>query len=203
MDINQNTYVSRHFESSLLDPDGVLAARELALSEKIFTKLWEHYPGRDWKVLVNIPGGICSIKLPRLHHSALGFNFPLDMLAADPNMLIVVRAGGELLERFNLTRGRFNKAEMVDRIRARRVFRKDDFAGELARDKHATRERRLIVPAEYANADIEAIRGKGMADAAREIAAAAARPVTAEDLETIEARIRSVTNDNTRKALAA
>jgi len=178
-----DAYLGGHQSRTLHDPDGLLLAGETELAKKILFKLWSVYPKRDWKVHVDIPGGICAIKLPRLHHSALGFNFPLDMLAADPAMLIVTRAGGELLERLNLSRGRFSKAEMVDRIQGKRVFTKNDFAGQLAIDHHATVTRKLIVPEQHANADIEAIKGRGLAQMALERAQAAARPVLPSDLE--------------------
>jgi hypothetical protein len=135
MDILDNTFITKHFAATSHDPHGLLRAYEEGLCAKIFTKLWEHYPMYDWKVKVDASPqvGIVSIKLPRIHHSALGFNFPVDMLAADPGMRIVVKAGGELLERFKLTRGKANKAEYTDLIRSKRVFTlRDRIDGGLA-----------------------------------------------------------------------
>jgi hypothetical protein len=72
---------------------------------------------------------------------------------------------------------------MVDRIQGKRVFTKNDFAGQLALDQHQTVTRKLIVPEQHANADIEAIKGRGLAQMALERAQAAARPVLPSDLE--------------------
>jgi hypothetical protein len=138
MDINDNTYISTHFSApagigSVAEAE-VLEAYEMSVARRIFEKLWEKYPGYDWKVAVNAIGGIASIKLPRLHHSALGYNIPMDMLATDPNLLLVVRGGGELLERFRLSRTGVNKAEYTDKIKNRpAVFRlRDSIDGGLA-----------------------------------------------------------------------
>ena len=150
MDILSNAYISTHFESR--DRGRVLEAYEFGLAKAIFEKLWEHYPSRDWKVKVDAhPSvGIVSIKLPRLHHSALGYNFPIDKLAADPDMKIVVRAGGELLERFRLTRGRFNKAEYRDQVYAKRVHKLTDYIdGGLAINNRAQwvhGQNRILLP---------------------------------------------------------
>jgi hypothetical protein len=148
VDINDNTYVSRHAEATLHTEDADQLRLEMELSKLIFEKLWSHYPRRDWRVLVDIPQGIVKVQLPRLHHSTLGFNFPLEMLSSDPNMTIVMRAGGTILEHLNLGRGRFNQAEYTDAIKNRPVaFTKHDWNGALAADKHTTvNKRRLVVP---------------------------------------------------------
>jgi hypothetical protein len=140
MDILNNTFISSHFAATSHDPHGLLLAYEEGLCKRIFEKLWEHYPMYDWKVKVDASPkmGMVSIKLPRIHHSALGYNFPVDKLANDPGMGIVVKAGGELLERFKLTRGKANKAEYTDQIRSKRVFRlRDHIDGGLAVENKA------------------------------------------------------------------
>lgn len=140
MDLLSNSFISTHFSASMHDPHGLLRAYEEGLAKKIFEKLWAHYPMYDWKVRVDAHPkiGMVSIKLPRIHHSALGWNFPIDKLATDPNMDIVKLAGGELLERFKLSRGRANKAEYVDQIRSKRVFTlRDKVDGGLAVENKA------------------------------------------------------------------
>lgn len=135
MDILSNAFISTHFSRSMHDPNGLLQAYEEGLAKKIFEKLWAHYPMYDWKVKVDAHPmiGMVSIKLPRIHHSTLGWNFPIDKLAADPNMDIVKHAGGELLERFKLSRGKANKSEYVERILHKRVHTiRDEIDGGLA-----------------------------------------------------------------------
>lgn len=201
MDPNNNAYVSKHFEANSHDPYGLLHAREHELCVKIFEKLWWDYPGYDWKVRVDLAGGMVSIKLPRIMHSTLGWNFPVSMLDTDPDMRIVTKAGGELLERFKLARRRVNKAEYTDLIRSKRVFTKyDHIDGGLAGNRTPERPR-LIVPPQYANVSIDAIKGAALAQAARERAAAACRPVMPEDLDFVANVVAA--NDNTAKAVAA
>jgi hypothetical protein len=140
MDILDNAYISTHFESHGTDHNAeMLAAYEFGVAKTIFTKLWEHYAGYDWKVAVDAIGGYAAIKLPRLHHSTLGYNILLSDLASDPDLRHVVRGGGELLERFKLTRGRVSKPEYTDKIKNRpAVFRKTDYIdGGLAIDNVA------------------------------------------------------------------
>jgi hypothetical protein len=140
MDILSNAFISTHFARSMHDPHGLLQAYEEGLAKKVFEKLWSHYPMYDWKVKVDAHPmiGMVSIKLPRIHHSTLGWNFPIDKLASDPNMDIVKHAGGELLERFKLTRGKANKAEYTDQIRRKRIFTlRDRVDGGLAHENRA------------------------------------------------------------------
>ena len=85
---------------------------------------------------VDIPGGIASIALPRLMFRTLYYNIHLSDLTGDPGLLAVVRAGGELLERFKLRRGSANKAEYVDELKKRRILtRYDQIDGGLAKGK--------------------------------------------------------------------
>jgi hypothetical protein len=130
MDILSNTYISTHFEAPGIGTAhgaAMLEAYEFGVCKTVFEKLWEHYPGYDWKVKCDAIGGYVAIKLPRIHHSALGYNIMLDDLSSDPGLRHVVKGGGEMLERFKLTRGKVNKAEYTDKVKNRApVFKLND-----------------------------------------------------------------------------
>jgi hypothetical protein len=127
MDILSNSYISTHFESHGTNANAaMLEAYEFGVAKTIFEKLWAHYAGYDWKVKVNAIGGIATIQLPRLHHSTIAYILKLDDLASDPGLRGVVKAGGELLERWNLRRGQVNRAQYRDAIRARPVVMRRD-----------------------------------------------------------------------------
>jgi hypothetical protein len=146
------TYLASHFDVSSHDPKGLLHAYEWSVMKEVMMALHRFYPGYDWKVACNAHPkvGIVSIKLPRIHHSTLGWNFPIEKLANDPGLLIVKKGAGELLERFKLQRKKANKAEYTDLIRSKRVFSiKDHIDGGRAYDNRARYEhptQRLILP---------------------------------------------------------
>lgn len=111
MDILSNAFVGRHFEP--LSDGSFLRAYEEGLASRVFERLWQFYPGYDWKVKVNAHPqvGMVSVQLPPLMGQSFGWNFPIDKLSTDPVMLIVRRAGGELLEHWRLRRAKANRTE--------------------------------------------------------------------------------------------
>lgn len=84
--------------------DGVPPA-DLQLAKAIAETLAQHYPGWPWAITADHEQGIATIKNHMLHER-WGFLFKIG--ANDtPTALYraVVRAGGELLERFGIPRG--------------------------------------------------------------------------------------------------
>jgi hypothetical protein len=73
--------------------------------------LQRHYPGHHWAVNVNGEGGVATIKNFSLSGD-WGFLLMLSAFSASELDKRVVMAGGELLERYNLSRGRRIEAEM-------------------------------------------------------------------------------------------
>ena len=153
MDLLNNAFIGTHMERSSRDPHGILAAYEFGLSKAIFEKLWEKYPGYDWKVKVDAANGYARVQLPRLHRSTLGYTIILDELASDVNFAVAMRGAGEMLERWKLRRGKANKAEYVDALRkAGRIFGlHDEVPGGSIKGATAPQRPRLIVPREFAN----------------------------------------------------
>ena len=88
------------------------APRDLEVAAAIHQKLVEHYPGHQWAASADHATGMANIKLLYLDTQGLngryGFQLHLVKLASDPGMKSVVRAGGELLDRYRLQRGAAN-----------------------------------------------------------------------------------------------
>lgn len=64
--------------------------------------LKKHYPNRDWYVDVSLSGGVIKIQSPSI---SMNYGFVLHL---DKNLMVlekdVVRAGGQILEMFKLSR---------------------------------------------------------------------------------------------------
>ena len=81
---------------------------DVTLEISLLSELQKHYPGHYWMVECNIRQGMINVYNLLLSGKygfrlQLGGIFSYSQVAAD-----VMRAGGELLERFNLPRGKFN-----------------------------------------------------------------------------------------------
>lgn len=106
---------NRRPASSRVDWDGNeteqeqrVARKDQAYAMQIGAHISQHYPGVLFRVAVNSPGGIA-----RIHHPLLpamwGYTVFLSELNSDPKLACITRACGELLERFNLPRGRYRR----------------------------------------------------------------------------------------------
>jgi hypothetical protein len=74
------------------------------ISRTVAECLNAHYPGHAWACVANIETGLVSVYNMALS-GEWGFILHCDRLLNDPSMKLVVMAGGELLERYNLSRG--------------------------------------------------------------------------------------------------
>lgn len=98
---------------------------DLDTARSIAETLHRHYPGHLWAVHASGETGIATIHNLRLS-GRWGFVIRLLELQQDPGLRMVVRAGGELLERWALSRGPLQEQEMENRPR--------DLRGELMGD---------------------------------------------------------------------
>lgn len=89
--------------------------RNLGLAEQIWQKLQFHYPGHPWGVGVSHEQGIAQIFMPTF--TAWSYVIRLQELFSDPGMRMVVRGGGDMLERFNLPRSGFSTDQYVSALR--------------------------------------------------------------------------------------
>jgi hypothetical protein len=103
-------------------PEIVLAtidnALEFALAKRIADKLHQKYPGYLWAV--NIQGGMVDVRNLSLS-GEWGFRLYQKAVQDDPNDKLAVMAGGEILERYKMRRGRIDEDQYHNL--------KTDFAG--------------------------------------------------------------------------
>lgn len=120
-----------------------LALRDVALAKSIGEHLEKHYKGHFFRVTVESAHGIARISHPLLP-VGWAYTIKLHDLFSDPGMKCVTKAGGELLERFYLRRGK------------RRQDHWEEASQKYYRIKHnmlrewdmTTGERRFILPPE-------------------------------------------------------
>lgn len=87
---------------------------DLDTARKIAEVLHRHYPGHLWAVHASAETGIATIHNLRLS-GRWGFVIRLQELNHDRMLKMVVRAGGELLERWRLSRGPLRESEIEGR----------------------------------------------------------------------------------------
>lgn len=85
-------------------------AQDIALCKEIYDILDTHYSGHLWQVGANSYSGVVDIKLlyPDGRHRVTNFGYGLKITALDAPFIKkkIIKAGGELLERYGLPRGR-------------------------------------------------------------------------------------------------
>ena len=96
------------------DPVGIdgekvdpVLARDLALTKRMAEVLERHYPGHPWMVQVSHAQGVAYVKLPILMKRNQAYILHIDRMAMDPSLRCVMRAGGELLEKYSVPRSQF------------------------------------------------------------------------------------------------
>lgn len=83
---------------------------ELNLAKQMAEALHQHYPGHLWGVCVNERAGMADIRNLALS-GQYGYRLKLaDQSTASDWKDMTVRAGGEILERFNVARGKATDA---------------------------------------------------------------------------------------------
>jgi hypothetical protein len=84
---------------------------DLALAKRLAEVLDKHYPGHAWAVNVDSEQGIATIRNLRLS-GRWGFYLKLADLGYEGGIeREATRAGGEILERYRMSRGRFKPDE--------------------------------------------------------------------------------------------
>lgn len=85
-----------------------------SIAKEVAERLNRHYPGHAWAVNADVMQGIV-----RVHNLNLsgewGFILKMDDLHADSTGKLIVNAGGELLERFNMSRGELSYSELAQK----------------------------------------------------------------------------------------
>ena len=97
------------------------------LCAAIFSVLFGSYPGHFWEVKADAAQGIAIIRIPILMGSTLGYTLHLDKITS-PNDLkrAVIRAGGEILERWRIPRGGLDLGAFLTARQDRRIISIND-----------------------------------------------------------------------------
>jgi hypothetical protein len=98
-------------------PEVVVNGLDVMLAKRMTDVLMKHYPEHPWAVYVDGEHGIAHIKNLGLSGN-LGFVLHLNFMEPDPNSLDrkVMRAGGEILERFGIKRGMAKARDYLERV---------------------------------------------------------------------------------------
>lgn len=83
---------------------------EVALCKRIFAVLNAEYPGHAWGVEVMMDQGVCKVTIPALLGFNWGYIIHLDILDKKQ----IIKAGGEILERFKIPRSTVNITAYVE-----------------------------------------------------------------------------------------
>ncbi len=81
-------------------------AADLFLTGQVADVLQRHYPGHAWLIEVSHAQGVVMLSIP-LFMGRNKFVLHMTNLKSDPGLRRVVRAGGEILERYRIPRQRF------------------------------------------------------------------------------------------------
>lgn len=103
------------------------SANDMILAKEIGDTLHNHYPGHLWAVEVDGKNGVANIR-DLLVSGRMGYLLKLTtMYSASEFKRDVIRAGGEILERYRLRRGAFDEAQYTGLT--------TNFAGDFAFDQ--------------------------------------------------------------------
>jgi hypothetical protein len=90
----------------------LVQARDIELAKRMADLLHDKYPGHPWMVWVDSVQGVAVVRhVGQELYEKLGFVLHLNKL--DPGLKRVVMAGGELLERMNVMRGKFRPEDFT------------------------------------------------------------------------------------------
>lgn len=90
-----------------LTDDPRVVALDYMMAKRMAEALHKHYPGHLWAVTCDGQQGIATVRNLRLS-GQWGFLLKLSEVQNDPSLKKVIMAGGEVLERYQIARGRFN-----------------------------------------------------------------------------------------------
>lgn len=102
-------------------------ANDMVMAKNIADALNNHYPGHLWAINVDGANGIVTI-MDLMLSGTWGYLLKIPAIYSESSFKQdVLRAGGEILERFRMARGRFDEAQYAQLA--------TDFAGQPEFDK--------------------------------------------------------------------
>ena len=103
-------------EVNVLELESVKVAKiESWIAKAVGTKLMEAYPNRQWGVLVDVEGQMIVIMCQSVSQEK-GFHISMVGRCVHDLQLEGVKAGGEILERYNLSRKRKFDADILETL---------------------------------------------------------------------------------------
>lgn len=107
------------FEEKGVEGNAAQDAKDIALCKSVWEVLDKHYPGHPWMVGADHFAGVVTIQLAyedrvEFNYSRYGFLLHIRNLDAPESMKKVMRAGGEMLERWKLARSGANQHAVGD-----------------------------------------------------------------------------------------
>lgn len=99
------------------DPeDDPYLAADLALTVRIQALVDLHYPGHPWLVMVSHAQRNVQVHIPILMGMTNKYLIPIDEVLKDPQMSIITKFCGEILERYNLPRQKFDRDHFLEAL---------------------------------------------------------------------------------------
>ena len=102
---DQKVYGDYNAIDEMESSSSALAKIEMWIAKKIGTVLVEKYPNRQWGVQVNAEGGVLIITCPSLS-TEKGYHIHMNGENVQDLEVKAIRAAGEILERYDITRGK-------------------------------------------------------------------------------------------------
>jgi hypothetical protein len=128
-------------------------AAELALTMAVAETLERHYPAHPWMVKVDMKQGVVQISLPLVMPKTEVYVLHIDRLKADPNLHAVMRAGGTILEKYNIPRSGFRLDTFLEARDRGHIGQAERRARRLIVPGQPQQPGRLFVPRQYAPAN--------------------------------------------------
>lgn len=103
----------------LNESSGLTAARDMAMCKAVADTLERHYPGHAFMIGCDHEQGMLHVQLPYADlataqgrkEGQYGYCVKIGDLNSDPSLSLVVKAGGEMLERYRLARGKYREGD--------------------------------------------------------------------------------------------
>ena len=104
-----------------------VAQAEMELCKLAFSILQTHYKGHLWKVHANSRAQLLSIQLAILMDETRHYNIHMNTVRSIPELeKVLIRAGGELLERFDLGRSQIDVDKFLHARSTKRLWNRHE-----------------------------------------------------------------------------